>query len=37
VPDLPVPPTAEDLRLNRDRALEAAVAHLLQHPPKTPR
>jgi carboxyl-terminal processing protease len=37
VPDVPVPPTAEDLRLNRDRALEAAVAHLLQHPTKAPR
>jgi carboxyl-terminal processing protease len=28
VPDLPVPPTAQDLLDNRDRALEAAVAHL---------
>jgi hypothetical protein len=37
VPDVPVPLTAEDLRLNRDRALEAAVAHLLQHPTKAPR
>jgi carboxyl-terminal processing protease len=30
VPDVPVPPTLEDLRLNRDRVLEAAVAQLLQ-------
>ena len=30
LPDVPVPPTLEDLRLNRDRVLEAAVAQLLQ-------
>ena len=30
VPDLQVPVSAEDLRLNRDRVLEAAVAHLRQ-------
>ncbi|MEN9416433.1 MAG: Tricorn protease [Pseudomonadota bacterium] len=29
-PDVPVPPTLEDLRLNRDRVLETAVAQLLQ-------
>jgi carboxyl-terminal processing protease len=37
VPDLPVPPTAEDLRLNRDRALEAAVAHLARLAASAPR
>jgi C-terminal processing protease CtpA/Prc len=33
VPDLQVPVASEDLRLNRDRVLEAAVAHLRRATP----
>ena len=33
VPDLQVPVTVDDLRLNRDRVLEEAVAHLLRARP----
>ena len=37
VPDLPVPLTAQDLLDNRDRALEAAVAHLAREAAGKPR